>query len=338
MDLKRYSRQTVYKQFGAEGQQKLLSARVAVIGIGALGTVIANNLCRAGVGFLRLIDRDIVELTNLQRQTLFDEDDAAGEFPKAVAACQHLSKVNSEIILEPVVTDVNGVNIESLISDTDLVLDGTDNAETRYLVNEACHKLNIPWIYGGALGASGMTMNILYGDGPCFCCLRPAAPAPGSSPTCSTFGVMNAITGIIASIESMEALKILIGSPQVRKEMLYMNIWESSSDYIEVKKNPACPVCVDARYEFLGRNSGAAAMSLCGRDSVQVTPETQSPVDLKQIADKLRQAGEVRESRFMLIYEDGKAAFNLFPDGRAIIKNVKDEAAAKSVYAEYIGL
>lgn len=338
MDLQRYSRQIVYKNFGEEGQKKLLEARVAIIGLGALGTVIANNLCRAGVGFLRLVDRDYVELTNLQRQTLFDERDAEEQTPKAIAAAEHLSKVNSGIILEPVIADVNGSNVEAMIRDVDLVLDGTDNAEIRYLINEACHKHRIPWIYGGALGGAGMTMNILFDDGPCFKCFRPIAPTPGVSPTCSTFGVLNMISGIIASVESAEAIKILTGSPEVRRSLFYINIWDNEADFIDMTKNPVCQTCVRAEYEYLGQLKGSYTTNLCGRDSIQVIPGTQANLDLAMIADKLKKIGSVKHSRFMLSYEDSKAAFSLFPDGRAIVKNVKDEMSAKSVYAEYIGL
>jgi molybdopterin/thiamine biosynthesis adenylyltransferase len=338
MELQRYSRQMIFKYLGEDGQKKLLDSKVALIGLGALGTVIANNLCRSGVGYLRLIDRDYVEMTNLQRQTLFEEQDAAEQLPKAVAAYHHLSKVNSEIILEPVVADVNGSNIESLIKDAHLVIDGTDNAEIRYLINEACHKHRVPWIYGGALGSVGMTMNILYGDDPCFSCFRPVVPMAGSAPTCSTVGVLNMITGIVASIESVEAVKILIGSPAVRKSLLFIDIWGNRTDYIDILKNPDCPVCVHGKYEFLGKTIGSYTTNLCGRDSIQVIPGLQSSIDFSQLSERLAKIGIVKQNKFMLSYEDEKTIFNLFPDGRAIIKNVKDEMAAKSVYAEYIGL
>lgn len=338
MNPQRYSRQTIFKYFGEAGQEKLLSSRAAIIGLGALGTVIANNLCRSGVGFLRLIDRDYVEISNLQRQTLYNEQDAAEQLPKAIAAYNHLSKVNSEIMLEPVVADVNSSNIEDFIKDVDVVLDGSDNAEVRYLINEACHKHQIPWIYGGAIGGSGMTMNILQKEGPCYRCIMPHASTPGSYPTCSTVGVLNMATGIIASLESSEAVKILIESPQVRHSLFYLDIWDNSADYVEVSKNPNCPTCAHNTYEFLGQMKGSYATSLCGRDSIQIVPGMPVTIDLERFAEKMKKAGIVSVNRFMLSFDDGNRSFNLFPDGRAIIKNVKDESAAKSVYAEYIGL
>ncbi len=251
MDLSRYARQTIFQRIGPEGQRKLLSSRVAVVGLGALGSVIANNLCRAGVGFIRLIDRDKIELSNLQRQTIFDERDAREHTPKAMAAYEHLIRVNSEISLEPVVTEVNTANIEGLLKDVQLVLDGTDNPEVRHLINEACHKLGIPWIYGGVLGSLGTTMNILYGDGPCFRCFSPQIPAPGSYPTTSTVGVLNSITGIIGSVESAEALKILVGSPDVRRSLFIVDVWDSTAEFFEVDRNPDCPVCGKKHYELL---------------------------------------------------------------------------------------
>jgi len=324
MDLARYARQTVFRRIGPEGQRKLLESRIAVIGLGALGSVIAGSLCRSGVGFIRLIDRDTVELSNLQRQTIFDERDAREQKPKAVAAFEHLSAVNSEITLEPVVADVNSSNVEELIKDVHLVLDGSDNAEVRHLVNEACHKLGIPWIYGGVLGSLGTTMNILYGDRPCFRCFSPQIPAPGSYPTCSTVGVLNMTTGIIGCVESAEALKILVGSPDVRKNLFIVDVWDSTAEFFEVDRNADCPVCGQKRYELLGRASGAY--------------DKPASIDFERMAAKLGTAGTVSYSRFMLSFDDGAHSFHLFPDGRAIIKNVKDERSARSVYAEYIGI
>ncbi|MTI95901.1 MAG: thiazole biosynthesis adenylyltransferase ThiF [Firmicutes bacterium] len=338
MTMQRYSRQMQFKKIGSEGQEKLLAAKVAIVGIGALGTVIANNLCRAGVGYLRLIDRDYVELSNLQRQTLFTEADAHQQTPKAVAAGKQLQAVNSEITLEPVVADVNPANVEKLIADVDLVVDGSDNFEVRYLVNEACVKTKTPWIYGGAIMSTGASLNILPGETPCLRCVYPHAPAPGSYPTCSTAGVINMITGITASIESAEAIKILIGSPDVRQTMVTIDLWHNFTDYLDIKRSPDCPVCAHHQYERLGQSTGSYTTSLCGRDSIQVVPGTSVTLDLEAIAAKLKQAGRVKYNRFMLRFSDDKIEFNLFPDGRAIIKNVKDESVAKSVYAEYIGL
>jgi molybdopterin/thiamine biosynthesis adenylyltransferase len=338
MSLQRYSRQTVFDGIGVVGQERLLHSRVAVIGMGATGSVIANSLCRAGVGFLRLIDRDYVELSNLQRQVLYTEEDARQQTPKAAAACEHLKEVNSEIELEPVIVDVNSSNIEMLVSDIDLVLDGSDNLEIRYLINEACFKASKPWVYSGAIVGSGMTMNIIPGKTSCLRCLFPHSLPSGAGPTCSTAGVLNGVTGVIASIAATEALKILIGSSNVRKTLLTIDIWSNQFDEITVEQNEDCPVCGHHEYNLLGRISGSYMTSLCGRDSIQVVPGVKRTVDMEQFAKRLEGIGTVRYNKFMLQFSSGEIEFSLFPDGRAIVSKVKNESAAKSIYSEYIGL
>lgn len=243
MDLERYSRQTVYDKLGEAGQEKLFAARVVVIGVGALGTAIANSLCRAGVGFIRLVDRDHVDISNLHRQILYDEEDARQAVPKAVAACYRLAKVNSGTVLEPVVVEVDSSNIDGLCADVDLVLDGSDNMQARHVINEACVRMRIPWIYGGALRGGGATMNIIPGETPCFRCLFPNLTAPGDHATCVTAGVLNMITGIVGCIQSAEAVKLLTGSPDLRKSLMMLDIWHNSTEYVEVGRNPDCPVC-----------------------------------------------------------------------------------------------
>ena len=265
MNLQRYSRQTMFGGIGIEGQKKLQLSKVAVIGVGATGTVIANNLCWAGVGFIRLIDRDYVELSNLQRQTLYTEEDAENQTPKAAAACEHLRRVNSGIELEPVALDVNSSNIETLISDVDLVLDGTDNLEIRNLINEASVKHGKPWIYAGVLAGTGMTFNIIPGQTPCLRCLSFDTPSVGTGPICRSAGVLNSITGIVASLASSEALKILIGSPNVRKSLLTFDIWENWFKEVEINKKYDCPVCVRHEYALLGRLTGP--ISICSHTS-----------------------------------------------------------------------
>ncbi|GHV96320.1 thiamine/molybdopterin biosynthesis protein MoeB [Spirochaetia bacterium] len=333
----RYARQTAFEKIGRTGQEKLLQSRVTILGLGALGTVIAESLCRAGVGRIRLVDRDLVELSNLQRQVLYTEEDARRESPKAVAAAEHLAEINSTVALEPLIADVNAANIEECIAGADLVLDGSDNFELRFLLNEACCKHTIPWIYGGAIAASGSSMNILPG-GPCFRCLSPEMPAAGSYPTCSSAGVLNMVTGIVACFEAAEAVKILTGSPDVSRQYLSIDLWGNSVDYITVQKNPECPVCGKGEYGLLGKLSGAHTVSLCGQDAIQVIPGAGTKIDLEEFAAKLEKTGAVRRSPFMLTFNDGKASFNLFSDGRAIIRQMQDPGAAKSIYAEYIGL
>ena len=331
----RYARQSVFHRIGKDGQKKLLQSKVTVIGVGALGTVSVNNLCRAGIGHLRFVDRDYVELTNLQRQMIFTESDAKERLPKAIAAYNYLSKVNSEIILEPIVADVNPGNVESLIEDADLVLDATDNFEIRLLLNEACHKNKKPWIYGGALGSIGMTLNIL-GDGPCLACFM--NENTGSAHTCSTFGVMSMVTNVISSIQASEAIKILLKSEDVRKEMLTLDLWGNSYDVVELSKNEDCPVCVHGRYTRLNEHKGAYTTSICATDSIQVVPSKPVKPDFVRLAEKLEKIGNVRQNPYTLTFSDDKYEFVLFQDGRAMIKNVIDENNAKSVYMEYIGM
>ena len=334
----RYARQRVFSQVGKEGQERLLKSRVCIIGMGALGTVSANSLCRSGVGHLRMVDRDYVELTNLQRQVLYTEEDVRQCLPKAIAAHKHLSKVNSEITLEHIVADVNPSNIESLISGSDLVLDATDNWEIRILINEACHKAAIPWIYCGALGSEGMTLNILNSeDSPCLMCFIREKP-PAHSASCSTYGVMNMVTGTMASIQASEAVKILLGSEDIRRELLVLDLWENYFQTIDLAKDPDCPLCVHGVYEHLGKTAGSYTTDLCGSDAVQIVPPQLGKVDFSALAEKLKKAGRVNHNEYTLSFSDGKYEIILFRDGRAIIKNAIDGNNAKSIYTEYIGL
>jgi adenylyltransferase/sulfurtransferase len=334
----RFSRQIAYGKIGQAGQERLIGARAAIIGIGALGTVIAQSLCRSGIGFLRLVDRDYVEESNLQRQVLFDEADARDGLPKAAAAAAHLRAIDSNVVVDPVVADLSPANVERIVGDVDVVLDGTDNFQARYLVNEACHKHGIPWVYGGALQDFGATMNILPGKGPCLRCLLRDAPIPGSFPTCATAGILNMATGVIGSIEAAEALKILLGSGEVRKTYLTLSLWDFSVQELKLERDPGCPTCGEGRYELLGASSDAYAVSLCGRDSVQVSPAAGTNVNFEALAARLRSLGSVKISEFMLTFVSPEREFRLFRDGRAIISKVRDAGAAKSVYAEFIGL
>ena len=336
--MERYARQIVFRHIGKEGQRKLLGSKIAIIGMGALGTVSANNLCRSGVGHIRMVDRDYVELTNLQRQVLFNEDDARQRLPKVIAARDHLSKVNSEITLEPIIADVSSSNIEQIVKDIDLVLDATDNWEVRVLINEACCEYKIPWIYCGAIGGEGMTMNILpEEDKPCLRCFISGTPST-SAHSCSTFGVLNMITNVMASTQTAEAVKILIGSDSVRKELLSVDLWRNHTAAIAIEKNPDCLVCVHKQYEYLGKVSGSYTTSICGSNSVQIVPAKTVAVDFPALAQRLEKIGVVSFSQYSLIFSNDNYEIMLFGDGRAMIKNAIDENNAKSIYTEYIGL
>src|SRR5881227_2321083 len=239
----RYSRQTLFAPIGQQGQQRLQDATVTIIGCGALGTVLANNLCRAGIGHLIIADRDYIELNNLQRQILFDEDDITRRLPKAIAAAEKLRRINSDTIIEPLVEDINADGIESLVQDTDLVLDATDNFETRYLLNDVCVKYNRPWIYSGVIDSYGVMMNIVPGDTACLRCVFPEMPLPGTTPTCDTAGVLNGIVSAITGVASTEALKILLKSEKMSRAMFWMDVWENTSERIELPRQENCPAC-----------------------------------------------------------------------------------------------
>ncbi|GHT25500.1 thiamine/molybdopterin biosynthesis protein MoeB [Planctomycetales bacterium] len=336
--MNRYSRQSIFHGIGEEGQEKLAAAKIAVAGVGALGTVSANLLCRAGIGFLRLIDRDIVELSNLQRQILFDENDAAQTVPKAVAACRHLEKVNSEITLEPVVAEIDSDNISQLFSGFDLILDGTDNWETRFLINEYCRKENIPWIFCAALGSLGMTMNILPdGNASCLQCLTASSEIPEQNGTCSTDGVLNMTTGFIASMQAAEAVKILLKSPNIRNGLFVADLWNNRFKTMPIEKDADCPVCVKHHYDYLYRMKSLTVKRMCGSDSVQISPERPLKTDLKTVAETLKQFGTVEQDAFMLQFDDGKHKIILFSDGRAVIEHAAGEMNAKQIYTDYFG-
>ena len=334
----RYSRQIILQNIGQEGQEKLLNSSVAIVGCGALGTVAANNLARAGVGKILIIDRDFVELNNLQRQMLFDENDIGA--PKAVAAAEKIACINSDIEIHPVIKDVNYTNIEEILNGIDLVLDGTDNIQTRMLINDVCVKNRIPWIYTGAIGTSGMSMNILP-DKACIRCLYPGIPKAGSLPTCDTMGVLNTITVIMGSIETTEAIKILLGFydkiDSTDSNLIVYDTWNNSFDNIMVKKNEKCECCGKGNYEFIDSDEQEIITSLCGRNAIQITPADPKELSLKSIGNKLEKLGTVKCTDFIMLFKNDETEISLFRDGRAIIKGTNDEIVARTIYARYIG-
>ncbi len=339
--LERYSRQMRFHGVGEAGQRKLLGARVTLCGCGALGTVLANVLVRAGVGRLRVIDRDFIETSNLQRQVLFDESDVADNLPKAEAAARKLRAINSEVQVEPVVTDIDRTNIVELCQDADLILDGTDNFEIRYLINDVAVKLGKPWVYGGCIGSHGQVMTILPGQTPCLRCVFEAAPAPGEAGTCETAGVLGPIVNIVASLQATEAIKVLTGNlEQVNRELTYIDIWDNIHRRIKVAPllgKVDCPCCQRRRFEWLDGEHGAQTTSLCGRNAVQVSHRTPGRLNFEEMARHLGVMGEVSYNRFLLKFNVESYEFTVFPDGRAIIKGTSDVERARTLYAKYVG-
>ena len=335
----RYSRQIRYKNIGTEGQKKLLASRVCIIGMGALGCAGASLLARAGIGFIRIVDRDLVEISNLQRQILYTEEDARENVPKVFAAADHLKEANSSIAVDPVFQDLNSSTCIKVLEGMDLILDATDNLETRYLINEYCVENQIPWVYGGAVGSEGMTASFLPG-GPCFSCFTGHADAQGaqSGRTCSTEGVLNSLTTIIAAYQVTEAIKILTGSADVRKDLMFVEIWDNETEYLSLEKNPACLICSGKDYRYLGRSAGTSAISMCGKDAFQIIPSGSGAPDMQALQAGLEQLGTVTVNRFYLQFHSPEASFKLFPDGRAIIEHADSPGHAKSIYSEYIGL
>ncbi|GBD15838.1 Molybdopterin-synthase adenylyltransferase [bacterium HR26] len=336
----RYHRQALVPAIGVEGQQRLREARVCIIGIGALGTHVADHLARAGVGFLRLVDRDVPELTNLQRQVLFDEADVESATPKAVAAARRLAAVNHEVELEPVVDDVNPFNVERLIADVDLVIDGSDNFELRYLLNDAAVKLGRPWIYGGVIATHGTTMTIIPGETPCLRCVFPEPPPPGAAPTCDTAGVLGPAVAVIGALQAVEAIKLLTGNREARSRWLIgFDVWIPELTRIDLpERNPECPACGLGRYDFLDRTQPTQTIQLCGRDAVQVVVQPRVALSFPALAERLRHSGEVSYNRYLMRFRAGSYELTIFPDGRAIIKGTTDPVEARSIYARYIGM
>jgi adenylyltransferase/sulfurtransferase len=338
IDGNRYQRQQILPEVGADGQMKLAKSTVLIVGCGALGCFQANLLARAGIGSLRIADRDIVEWSNLQRQVLFEESDAASNVSKAEAAAMHLRAINSSISIESLAVDVTVKNAESLLADADLVLDGTDNFETRYLINDVCVKLEKPWVYGGVLGTAGMVMPILPGTGPCLRCVIPNAPTPGVVPTCDTAGVLNAAVAVVASLQVTAALRILLGSPLTLADLLCVDVWNGSFDFIKHKRNEKCPCCSLGNFEFLNAERISWTTSLCGRNSVQINPHGQVALDFASLRQRLEQVGHVSAKGLLIRFEADEGEMVIFPDGRGIVIGTTDQAKARTFYARYLGI
>ncbi len=338
-NLSRYLRQTIFPGIGEAGQQKLLAARVVVVGCGATGTNIANHLARAGVGHLTVVDRDFIELNNLQRQLLFDEQDLVENLPKAAAAERKLRAINSEIEVRGIVTDVNAENIESLIAGANLVMDGTDNFETRYIVNDACLKLNIPWIYTGAVATYGMSQTIIPGQTACLRCLFNDVPPPGTVVTCDTAGIVGPLVSAVASISATEAIKLIVGQGDINRGIIHFDVWYNTFEQFDTGGPRAdCPACQQRNFEFLKQEKGGQVVNLCGRNAVQLRGPGKGKLPLAELAERLAPLSQItaRNDYLLRFVVDGYE-ITLFADGRAIIKGTEDESVARGLYAKYIG-
>ena len=332
----RYSRQILYGGIGAEGQRRLVQSRVAVVGCGATGSALSALLARAGVGFLRIIDRDYVEPSNLQRQSLFDEADAVESIPKAVAAARKIAAFNSDVKAEPQVADLTPDNVEDLLDGVHLILDGTDNFETRYLINDYAVSKSLPWIYSAAVGSYTVAMNILPGETACLACVSPDSPT-GVVETCDTSGILNSAVNLVASIAATEATKFLVGARvKMRRTLLSYDLW--TNDRAEVsaaKPRSDCRCCVQREFIHLA-GEGRPHISLCGRNSVQIH-ERHRPIDFADMTMRLEPHGTVKHNDFVLKFWRDPYEMTLFPDGRAIIKGTTDTAVARSLYARFVG-
>ena len=335
----RYSRQILFNGIGKEGQERLLNSRVVIIGCGALGSAQVEALARAGVGNLRIIDRDFVEFSNLQRQTMFTESDARERLPKAIACANRIREINSDIVVEPEVADVNHSNIESLISDVDVVIDGTDNFATRYLINDACVKHEVNWVYGAAVGSYGVTMTIRPHETPCLRCIFPEAPPAASAPTCDTAGVIMPIISIVASVQVTEALKLLTAKiGDLHNSLMQFDVWRNEWRKISIGKPlPDCPTCGLGEYETLNAEARDFAAVMCGRHAVQISPTDSVHIDLDALRRKLESSGDVKANDYLVRFRTGEYELTIFQDARSIIRGTDDIATARSLYSKYIG-
>ncbi|MFN8858466.1 MAG: ThiF family adenylyltransferase [Planctomycetaceae bacterium] len=341
-ELQRYSRQMLFAGIGLEGQRRLRQARILVCGCGALGGAVADGLTRAGVGFLRLVDRDFVELSNLQRQVLFDEDDVARGLPKAIAAANRLGRVNSEVQRDPIVADIDPGNMLGFARDVDLIIDGMDNFETRFLINDAALELGKPWIYAGCLGSHGQVLPIIPGQTACLRCLLGDLPGPAETETCDTAGVLGPAIAVISALEVTLALKMISQGPgAVAEQMAVVDVWDPSLRLMRtagLRAQADCPACVHGRRDWLRGDRSSRSTVLCGRNAVQITPPEKRALVLADFAQRLSTVGTVSQNPVLLRVDlPEERRITLFPDGRAIVQGTSDPAVARSLYARYIG-
>jgi len=347
MSLSRYHKQILFTGVGREGQQRLADSHVLLVGCGALGCVLADALVRAGVGRVRIVDRDFVELSNLQRQILFDEQDVADHLPKVIAAERRLRRVNSEIEIEAIVADVDWSNIGQFADGVSLILDGTDNFEIRYLINDFSLQSGIPWIFTGCTGSTGQVMPVFPGDSACLRCLMPSPPPPGSTETCDTAGVLGPAVNVVASFQAAQAMKILTGhSDRVDRKLTIIDVWTGSFRQVDVSKlrdSSQCPACQNGERLWLNGSQKSSSTILCGRNAVQVTPPEKIVLSLPDVARRLQASGEVMANPFLVrvkvseLHGENPIEMTVFPDGRTIIRGTEDPVLARTLYARYIG-
>ncbi len=337
----RYSRQERFPAIGAQGQQRLADATALIVGCGALGSMSASTLVRAGVGVVRIVDRDFLELSNLQRQVLYDEQDVASGLPKATIAANKLHQINRQVTIEPIVADVSYVNMKELAAGADVIVDGTDNFETRLLINDYAISTSTPWVYGGCLGAEGQTLTILPGETACLSCLVPEPPEPGAMATCDSAGILAPAVCLVASLQCAEVLKILTGNLQsINRRLTVIDLWRNESRQIDVAglHTPGtCKTCHGRQFPWLEGKRGSESAVLCGRNAVQVRPATPTQVNLAAMAERLTKVGEVTSNPFLVRLSVSDQEITLFSDGRAIVGNCDDPAQARSILAKYVG-
>ncbi len=337
--MSRYSRQVILEEIGEAGQEKISRSRMVVVGVGATGSMSSIILVRAGVGSLRVIDRDIVELSNLQRQVLYTEADAAEGIPKAVAAEERLSSMNTDSVVEGINDHLSPRNIDAIVGDADIVIDGTDNMETRYLVNDYSVKMGIPWVYGGALGMKGMTMLVHPEKGPCFRCLFPESPGPERLGTCETVGVLGSAPAIVASHQAAAALRYVVsGVEEPQGKLLTFDLWHDFYSTVRVGKDPDCPTCGRNEFPYLEEEVKTSIVMTCGEGTFQVYPPAPRSIDLARHAKVLEGKGEIIRKSHYVIFRLGERSMNIFADGRAQLSGMDNPADALSFYSRYVGM
>lgn len=342
-ELERYSRQIRFPEIGIEGQRRICAARVLLCGCGALGTVLADTLVRAGVGFLRIVDRDFVDLTNLQRQVLFDEQDVAEQLPKSIVAAQKLARINSQVTIEPHVADIDWRNIREFARDVDLILDGTDNFEIRFLINDLSLELGIPWVYAGCVGSHGQTMAIFPHESACLRCIIESPPEAGATETCDSAGVLAPAIHMVTALQSASALKILAGRKDlVLPQLTMVDVWDGTlrqMDLAGLRERSDCPACSQGRRDWLHGSNASRSTVLCGRNSVQISPAQPAALSLDQLAQQWAGVGKVTKNPYLLKLTLTNPAYEmtLFRDGRAIIQGTDDIGVARSLYTRFVG-